>query len=135
MRQLITLYWGCVFLMYLSQMYYPAQPVMEGRQTGRWHFILHRSDYFMIAVIVWLTCFSFLRTSYNDTETYIAHFVASESVEEFFSRKGLLDLTGNPLSELYRDVIRNLTLNYHVYFFFPACLSSCAIVKFFKKHA
>lgn len=109
MRQLILLYWGCVFLMYLSQVYYPTSMQLEGPQTGRCHFMLRKADVFMIAAIVWMTCFSFLRTSYNDTGTYIAHFMDSESVADYFARNGLLDWTGNPLSELYRDAMRDIT--------------------------
>lgn len=135
MRQLILLYWGCVFLMYLSQVYYPTPAQLEGPQTGRRHFMLRKADIFMIAVIVWMTCFSFLRTSYNDTETYITHFMQSETAADFFARDGLLDWTGNPLSELYRDVVRDATTNYHIYFFFPAFLSSFAVVKLFKRYS
>ena len=90
MRQLVLLYWGCVFLMYLSQTYYPVSQQVDGPQTGKHHFMLRRADVFMIAVIVWMTCFSFLRTSYNDTGTYIAHFMDSESVADYFARNGLL---------------------------------------------
>lgn len=135
MRQLILLYWGCVFLMYLSQVYYPTPAQLEGPQTGRRHFMLRKADIFMIAVIVWMTCFSFLRTSYNDTETYITHFMQSETAADLFARDGLLDWTGNPLSELYRDVVRDATTNYHIYFFFPAFLSSFAVVKLFKRYS
>lgn len=135
MRKLILLYWGCVFLMYLSQAYYPASGRLDGRQTGRRHFMFRRSDVFMVAVIVWLTCFSFLRTSYNDTGTYILHFMESESAADYFARNGLLDLAGNPLSELYRDLIRDITENYHIYFFFPAFLSSFAVIKLFKRYS
>lgn len=108
---------------------------LEGPQTGRRHFMLCKADIFMIAVIVWMTCFSFLRTSYNDTETYITHFMQSETAADFFARDGLLDWTGNPLSELYRDVVRDATTNYHIYFFFPAFLSSFAVVKLFKRYS
>lgn len=135
MRQLILLYWGCVFLMYLSQVYYPTSMQLEGPQTGRRHFMLRKADIFMIVVIVWMTCFSFLRTSYNDTMTYRLHFMESESVADYFARSGLLDWTGNPLSELYRDVVRDITTNYHIYFFFPAFFSSFAVVKLFKRYS
>ena len=135
MRQLILLYWGCVFLMYLSQVYYPVSTQLEGPQTGRQHFMLRKADIFIIIVIVWLTCFSFLRTSYNDTWTYISNFTQSETVADYFARSGLLDWTGNPLSELYRDIVRDITTNYHIYFFFPAFLSSFAVVKLFKRYS
>ena len=135
MRQLILLYWGCVFLMYLSQVYYPTSAQLEGSQTGRRHFMLRKADIFTIIVIVWMTCFSFLRTSYNDTWNYISSFTQSETIADYFARSGLLDWTGNPLSELYRDVVRDATTNYHIYFFFPAFLSSFAVVKLFKRYS
>ena len=67
MRQLVLLYWGCVFLMYLSQTYYPVETQLDGRQTGKRHFMLRRADIFMIIIIAWIVCFSFLRVNYNDS--------------------------------------------------------------------
>lgn len=132
MQKLILLYWGTVFLMYLSQVYFPV----DGRPDGRSRrFAAPRADIFMLAAIFWLTCFSFLRTSYNDTGTYIVHFLQSESAADFIAGGGLWDLTGNPLSELYRNVVRGITANYHIYFFFPAFLSSLAAIRFFKRYS
>ena len=111
MRLLILLYWGCVYLMYLSQVYYPTSAQLEGPQPGRRHFMLRKADIFMIVVIVWMTCFSFLRTGYNDSMTYRLQFMESESVADYFARSGLLDWTGNPLTELYSDVVRDATTN------------------------
>ena len=85
MRQLILLYWGCVFLMYLSQVYYPTSAQLEGPQTGRRHFMLRKADIFMIIVIAWLTCFSFLRTSYNDTGNYIYFWRNAKNVKDFIA--------------------------------------------------
>lgn len=135
MKQLILLYWGCVFLMYLSQAYYPSRALAGVSGNKEAPVQLQRMDLFMILAIVWMTCFSFLRTSYNDTGTYIIHFQESESVFDFFARSGLLDWAGNPFSELYRDLIRGITDNYHIYFFFPAFFSSLAVVKLFKKYS
>ncbi len=135
MRQLILLYWGCVFLMYLSQVYYPTSMQLEGPQTGRRHFMLRKADIFMIIVIVWLTCFSFLRTSYNDTWNYIFAWNNSDGARAFLESGGLLDLTGNPLSNLWRDISHDISDNYHIYFLLPALLSSFAVVKLFKKYS
>lgn len=135
MRQLILLYWGCVFLMYLSQVYYPTSAQLEGPQTGRRHFMLRKADIFMIAVIVWMTCFSFLRTSYNDTWNYIFAWNNSNGTRAFLESGGLLDLTGNPLSNLWRDISHDISDNYHIYFLLPALLSSFAVVKLFKKYS
>lgn len=135
MRQLITLYWGCIFLMYLSQIYFPAQPVLQVRQTGRWHFMLQRADYFMTAVIIWMTCFSFLRTSYNDTANYIFAWSSAGDVGKFVESGGLLDFTGNPLSNFWREISRSISDNYHVYFLLPALMSSVAVIKLFKRYS
>lgn len=135
MVKLILLYWGTVLLMYLSQSFYPTDTRLRGNQIGKNNFMWCKSDIFMIFTIAWLCSFSFLRAHYNDTWTYRVHFAQSESVEEFFARGGILDWTGNPLSELYRDFIRGLTDNYHIYFFFPALLSSLAVVKLCKNYS
>lgn len=135
MRGLILLYWGCVFLMYLSRTYYPVENQLDGQQPGKRHFMLRRADLFMVAAIIWLTCFSFLRTSYNDTGNYISSFYSAESVSEGIGNGTFVDLTGNPFSMLYRSVVHDITNNYHIYFFFPAVLSSFAVVKLLKKYS
>lgn len=135
MRQLVLLYWGCVFLMYLSQTYYPVETQLDGRQTGKHHFMLRRADVFMIVTILWLASFSFLRTSYNDTYNYIYAFQNSESISEGLQSGIFTDWTGNPLSELYESVMRSITTNYHVYFLIPAFLSSFAVIKLLKKYS
>ena len=135
MRQLVLLYWGCVFLMYLSQTHYPVETQLDGWQTGKHHFMLRRADVFMIVIILWLTSFSFLRTSYNDTGNYIASFMDAESVSEGIQNGTFVDWTGNPFSMLYRSVVHDLTDNYHIYFFFPAVLSSFAVVKVLKRYS
>ena len=135
MKGLILLYWGTVFLMYLSQTYYPVEAQLDGRQTGKRHFMLRRADVFMIVSILWLTCFSFLRESYNDTGNYIVSFLNAESVSEGIENGTFVDWTGNPFSMLYRSLVHDLTDNYHIYFFFPAVLSSFAVVKLLKRYS
>lgn len=135
MRQLILLYWGCVFLMYLSQVYYPTPAQLEGPQTGRRHFMLRKADIFMIAVIVWMTCFSFLRTSYNDTGNYIYFWRNAKNVKDFIANGGLLDLTGNPLSLFWESFAHSYISNYHIYFLLPAFLSSFAVAKLLKRYS
>lgn len=135
MKQLVLLYWGCVFLMYLSQTHYPVETQLDGPQTGKRHFLLRRADIFMIVVIAWMTCFSFLRTSYNDTGTYIGFFQNSKPPTQFIADGDLWDLTGNPLSLFYESIVHSFTDNYHIYFFVPAILSSFAVIKLFKRYS
>lgn len=135
MRQLILLYWGCVFLMYLSQVYYPVETQLQGHQSGKHHFMRKKSDIFVIIVIFWLSAFSFLRTSYNDTANYIGTFNSAQTVAEGIANGTFTDWTGNPWSMLYRSLMRELTDNYHIYFLIPAVLSSFAAVKLFKRYS
>ena len=135
MKQLVLLYWGCVFLMYPSQTYYHVETQLDGRQTGKCHFMLRRADVFMIATILWLASFSFLRTAYNDTYNYFYAFQNSESISEGLQSGIFTDWTGNPWSELYESIIRSITENYHIYFLFPALLSSYAVIKIFKRYS
>lgn len=135
MRGLILLYWGCVFLMYLSQTYYPVKAQLDGSQTGKRHFMLRRADLFMVATIIWLTCFSFLRTAYNDTIHYISGFNSALSISQGFENGVFTDWTENPWSMLYRSIIHDFTDNYHVYFFFPALMSSYSVIKLCKRYS
>lgn len=135
MKQLVLLYWGCVFLLYLSQIYCPVDIQISERRIGKHHFILHHMDIFMVFSTIWMTCFSFLRTSYNDTKNYIDLFNNAVSVNQFLAEGQLLDLTGNPLSYFYESIMRSLTQNYHIYFFFPAFLSSFAVISLFKRYS
>lgn len=135
MRQLILLYWGCVFLMYLSQVYYPTSAQLNGPQIGKRHFMLRKADIFMAAVIVWMTCFSFLRTSYNDTYNYIFLWENAKSIKDFLADGELLDLTGNPLSMLWESFAHTYIGNYHLYFLLPAFLSGFAVIKLLKRYS
>ena len=136
MRQLVLLYWGTVFLMYLSQTYYPVETQLDGWQTGKRHFMLRHADIFMIATIAWLTCFSFLRESYNDTGNYIYDFInLTDPLDQYLAESNLLKVGDNPLFVLYQTIIHELTDNYHIFFFFPALLNSIAVIKFFKKYS
>ena len=135
MKKLVLLYWGTVFLMYLSQTYYPVDTRLTGSQVGKRHFMWRKSDIFMVIVISWMTCFSFLRTHYNDTGNYIYMYNDAKTVQEFLSDGDLLDLTGNPLSYFYQSWMHDITDNIHVYFFLPAFLSSFAAIKLFKGYS
>lgn len=135
MRQLVLLYWGCVFLMYLSQTYYPVETQLDGRQTGKRHFMLRRADVFMIATILWLASFSFLRTSYNDTVNYITFFREVEPLTELIRTEDFFSFGNNPFHEMYKAYIHELTENYHIYFLFPALLSNYAIIKLYKRYS
>ncbi len=132
MLKLITICLGTAFLMYLSGLYYPSAAQRTGR-IGR--APKQSTDIFMAIAIFWLTCFMFLRTSYNDTTAYIGGFLNSVSPEEFISSGKLYDLTGNPLFYFYNSLMRSVTNNPHLFFLLPSLLIACACVKFFKRYS
>lgn len=132
MKQLIILYWGCILLMYLSQVYYPAGDIRNIKRGG--NFMLDRPDVFLMIIIGWLSAFMFLRTSYNDTGNYIFEWNrVTVSLEEFLASGELYKLGSNPLYDLYRTVLHEITDNYHIFFFFPAVLSCIGSIKLFKR--
>lgn len=135
MQKLILLYWGTFFLMYLSEKNYPSGVQLRGYSGEEYHFMQRKSDWFMMIAIFWISAFSFLRTSYNDTVNYIWEFNNVSSLSGFFASGGLFDWTGNPLHELYRTIIHEFTDNYHVYFFFPAVLNGVTIIKLYKRYS
>ena len=72
--------------------------------------------------------------SARHTYNYITMFRDAPSVSEYIAEKGI-GIGGNRLSYIYEAMMHELTDNYHIYFFFPACLSSCAVVKLFKRYS
>lgn len=135
MQKLILLYWGTVFLMYLSQTYYPVKNQLQRHQSGSRHFMWDRSDIFESLSIMFIVNYTFLRTDFNDTYTYRVFFAEAQSISEGFSNGTFMDWTGNPLSMFYRSFVRELTDNYHIYFFFPALMSCGTVVKLCKRYS
>ncbi len=135
MKNLLLLYWGTVLLMYLSQVYMPSEVQVNDGRLYRRAVAPYRADLFTLTVIGWMASFMFLRTSYNDTFNYISNFRRAESVSEYLSSLTWADWTDNPLSGWYTRVIRSMTDNYHIYFFFPAVLNACAVVRLCKRYS
>lgn len=133
MRKFILLYWGTAYLLHLSQVYYPTELSLSHHHGSRRGFSWGKSDLFMTIALIWMTCFSFLRTDYNDTYTYRALFENVISLKDGWAEGVFTDWTSNPWSMLYRSLVRHFTDNYHIYFFFPAVLSSFGIIKMCKR--
>lgn len=94
-----------------------------------------KSDVFMIIIIFWLSSFGFLRTSYNDTETYAKLFAEAQSLSEGWINGSFTKWSENPLYELYISFIRSLTDNYHIFFLFPAAMYNLVFVKLCKQYS
>lgn len=134
MKQLIILYWGCVGLMGLSQMYFPRGDGERIRQRGAhgrgtW-------DIFTVLMVFWMSAFMFLRTRYNDTGNYIFEWNRVTVPLGTLLKSGeLLRLGKNPMYTLYRTVLHELVDNYHIFFLFPAVFSCAGAVKFIRRYS
>lgn len=96
--------------------------------------MLDRPDVFMLVTIGWLSAFIFLRTNYNDTGNYIFEWRnATVPLEEFLVSGELQKLGSNPLYDLYRTALHEITDNYHIFFLFPAVFSCASSIKLLKR--
>ncbi len=74
-------------------------------------------------IVILLTLFSGLRTSYNDTVNYIAIFENAPTLSVYFDDLSNLNPLYNPLFTLLTSLIRTLTPDYHVFLMFCAAVS------------
>lgn len=132
MLKILLLCLGCTWLIDQSHRYHPVQRIYWGRDR---HYIRQPVDMFLLIGIFWLTCFAFLRTNYNDTGSYINAFRNAQSLWDGLASGEYFDWIENPLSNVYRDLMRGITSNYHIYFLLPALLHSVALMKFCKKYS
>ena len=132
MLKLMLLCLGTTVLLHLSERY---DPMRYGGWSEHRQYMRRPMDVCMLIVVIWMTCFSFLRTSYNDTGNYIRAFTSAQSISQGIDAGIYFDWIENPLSSLYRDWIHSWTDNYHIYFFFPAWLLSIAVVKICKHYS
>lgn len=132
MQKLIILYVGTFFLALLSQKYHPIPIGSNSRQ----HFMRDRMDIFTVAIVVWLTLFSGLRTNYNDTGQYIIYFrEAATSLAEHFATSTETGFADNPLYYIVEVIFKGVLNNYHAWFVFTSFISSWVMVKFFRHYS
>lgn len=132
MLKILLLCLGCTWLIEQSHRHNPVQQIYWGRDR---HYIHQPMDLYLLVGIFWLTCFAFLRTGYNDTGSYITGFQNAQSLRAGLASGEYFDWIENPLSGLYRDLMRGITSNYHIYFLLPALVHSIVLMKFCKRYA
>ena len=132
MLKLLLLCLGTALLMLLSQREHPVQQSYWGENL---HYMKRHMDGYMLVAALWMVCFAFLRTDYNDTAAYINNFRNAQPLAQGFASGEYFDWIENPMSSFYRDLMRSITGNYHVYFLLPALLQCVGIVKLCKYHS
>lgn len=132
MKQLVLLYAGTCILAMLSQQYYPASSCLRSER----HFLRDRMDIFTLAIVIWMTLFSGLRTSYNDTNNYIGYFQDSATtLSEHFATSTETGLADNPLYYITQVLLKGVIDNYHVWFLLTAFVSCYVAVKFIRHYS
>lgn len=132
MLKLLLLCLGATVLLSLSQ---KNNPIQRSYWGGSRHYFRDPADIYLVIAIFWMAGFAFLRTNYNDTTAYINGFRGAQTLSEGFASGEYYDWIENPLSSFYRDLMRSVTSNYHVYFMLPALLHSAALVKLCKRYS
>ena len=133
MGKLILLYFGTIFLAFLSQKY---NPVNADEIDNEQHFLKRKMDVFVFAIILWLTFFNGLKTAYNDTGSYIRIFRnGATTISGYFEQSGGFDFTDNPLFYLCQTIVKGVTDNYHVWFVLTAAVNAYIITFFYKKYS
>lgn len=132
MKELVILYFGTTVLAFLSQQYAPLRQV----GTSDHHFLRARMDIFTLIIVIWMTLFSGLRTSYNDTVNYIGYFQnAATTLADHFATSTETGLADNPLYYITEVLVKGIMNNYHVWFVLTAWISSFVAIKFFRRYA
>lgn len=93
------------------------------------------TDWAYIMLVIVLTLFAGLRTSYNDTGNYIRLFRESPGVEAFLSDSNNLNLLANPLFYFYQNLLKDLTNNPQVLIFTTSLFVQCCFIRFIKQYS
>lgn len=125
MLNLIVVMIISVFLAYCSQ--HNSTGVYKSGKKQRW-------DIYLIFLIILMSMFIGLRTSYNDTTAYIRSFNKSETIQLFLSNPENLDIFHNPLYYAIVSLFRTFTDNYHIYFMVFAFFNTTLFVRFIQRY-
>lgn len=117
------------FLSYLSQKRTLSYEMSNTQKDWRKHI-----DIYMLFLIIFLILFAGLRTSYNDTGTYISGFNMSENIFEFLNNPDNLHLTANPLFYGFQALVRTFTNNANVFFIVLAMFIQTRLIVFIKRN-
>lgn len=94
-----------------------------------------RNDGALWLLILALSLFSGLRTSYNDTWNYISDFRSDPGVAGFLADPENLNPFKNPLFYFYQSILKDLTGNPQHLIFTTSVFSQVCFVRFFKHYS
>lgn len=127
MSKLLAVFAAALVLAYISEQNTKAA-IASGQYYSVWH------DWAYILLVVTLTLFAGLRTSYNDTGNYIRIFNESPGLAGYLSDPDNLNPLGNPLFYILQNAIKDLTGNSQVLIFLASLFAQSCFVRFIKRY-
>lgn len=124
MINLLLIFAAALLLAYCSDRRILVLPCANGRSI----------DLPLITMIVILSLFCGLRTTFNDTQTYINGFQNAVTLAEFWESEP--SLWGNPLFYWLQSFFRHhVSDNYHLFFLTIAAFNITCFIKFIKRYS
>lgn len=128
MTKLLAVFATALVLAYISE-----QNTRATLAAGRPYILI--KDWAYVLLVVELTLFAGLRTSYNDTGMYMRTFLAAPPLSDFLGNPQNLNPFRNPLFMFYRSALRELTGNAQILIFSTAAFTQICFLRFFKRYS
>ena len=128
MFKLLAVFAAALVLAYISEQNTKAT-IAAGYRYSVWN------DWAYILLVVILSCFAGLRTSYNDTGMYLRGFASVPTLAEFLGDPDNLNPFKNPLFMFYRSALREITGNAQVLIFTTSVFTQICFIKFIKRYS
>lgn len=128
MIKLLAVFAASLVLAYISER--NTQAILaSGHRYSVWH------DWAYILLVVVLSLFAGLRTSYNDTGNYINAFYKAPEVSEWLNDPKNYNPFTNPLFYFYQSIIKTLFDNAQMLIFISAIITQVCFLRFFKRYS
>lgn len=128
MTKLLLLLAVSLVLAYISEQNTKAITA-SGQRYSVW------SDWAYLLLVVVLTLFAGLRTSYNDTGNYIYGYKLAPGFGDWISDPENLNPFKNPLFYYFQSVLKTVTDDPQWLIFISAAISQCCFIRFFKRYS
>ena len=128
MTKLLVVFAAAMVLAYLSEQNTNAI-FASGHRYSVWN------DWAYILLVITLSLFAGLRTSYNDTQNYINGFQSTSTLTEWFADSAHFNPFKNPLFSLYQSFLKTFTDDPQLLIFSTALFSQACLMRFFKRYA
>ena len=128
MFKLLTVFVLALVLAYISERNTKIA-LAKGYRYKTW------KDWAYVVLVIVLTLFAGLRTSYNDTWNYVTGFINSAEFSEWIASPKNFNLFKNPLFYGYQSLLKSLTHNPYLLIFTTAMFSQICLIRFIKRYS